>query len=333
MEDKTHLLEVEGLKTYFFTPEGVARAVDDVSFHIARGETVGLVGESGCGKSITALSVMRLIQDPPGRIVSGRILFEGGDLLALPARRMRSIRGSRISMIFQEPMTSLNPVYTIGDQIAEMFVYHRGIGKKDAREKAVEMLQKVQIPAPEKRIDEFPHQLSGGMRQRAMIAMALSLDPSILIADEPTTALDVTIQAQIIDLMLQLKKNFDAAILMITHDLGVIAQTAQRIVVMYAGRILEVGTTIEILEEPKHPYTRGLLRSIPRIGQRARYGRTRLQEISGVVPSLYALPQGCSFHPRCPQAREVCRSRPPRLMDLGGGHKVSCWNESLEISG
>jgi oligopeptide/dipeptide ABC transporter ATP-binding protein len=303
----------------------VAKAVDDVSFRLDKGETLGLVGESGCGKSVTALTVMRLIKEPPGRIAGGRIAFKGQDLLTLPPGQMREIRGNRISMIFQEPMTSLNPVYTVGDQIAEAFVFHRQMSQKESWEGAVEMLRKVQIPNPEKRAHEYPHQLSGGMRQRAMIAMALACDPEILIADEPTTALDVTIQAQILDLMIQLKQDTGAAILMITHDLGVIAETSQRVVVMYAGKVLEEATTDVLFQDPVHPYTRGLLRSVPRIGQRARYGRERLAEISGVVPNLYELPSGCAFHPRCSEAQEVCRSRVPVLRGLGDGRKVRCW--------
>ncbi|MBW2059202.1 MAG: ABC transporter ATP-binding protein [Deltaproteobacteria bacterium] len=320
-----HLLQVQELRTYFYTFEGTARAVDDVSFSLNRGETLGLVGESGCGKSVTALSIMRLVPEPPGRIVHGRVEFDGTDLLKLSMDEMRHVRGNRISMIFQEPMTSLNPVFTIGDQISEMFILHQKLGKKESWNRAVEMLRLVQIPSPEKRIREYPHQLSGGMRQRAMIAMALSCDPEILIADEPTTALDVTIQAQVLDLMLKLKEDFDAAIILITHDLGVVAEIAQRIEVMYAGKVVEEAETIAIFEDPKHPYTRGLLRSIPKLGQRARYGRQRLQEISGMVPSLYELPPGCTFFPRCPEAKPVCRREAPRLIDLGGSHKVRCW--------
>jgi oligopeptide/dipeptide ABC transporter ATP-binding protein len=319
------LLRVQELKTYFYTFEGIARAVDDVSFHLSKGETLGLVGESGCGKSVTALSIMRLIPEPPGRVVHGTIDFDGINLLKLPMSEMRGIRGNRISMIFQEPMTSLNPVFTIGDQISEMFVLHQKLSKKESWGRTIEMLGLVQIPAPERRVHEYPHQLSGGMRQRAMIAMALSCDPEILIADEPTTALDVTIQAQVIDLMVQLKKDFDAAIILITHDLGVVAEIAQRIEVMYAGKVVEEAQTLAIFEDPKHPYTRGLLKSIPKLGQRARHGRQRLQEISGIVPSLYELPSGCSFYPRCPDAVAVCQEQAPDLIDLGGAHWVRCW--------
>jgi peptide/nickel transport system ATP-binding protein/oligopeptide transport system ATP-binding protein len=318
------LLKVQQLKTYFFTFEGVAKAVDDVSFHLNRAEVLGIVGESGCGKSVTAQSIMRLIPEPPGRIVNGRILFDGTDICRLSMQQMRPIRGNRISMIFQEPMTSLNPVFTIGDQISEMFMLHEKLSRHQSRERSIEMLRRVQIPAPEKRVREYPHQLSGGMRQRAMIAMALACNPEILIADEPTTALDVTIQAQILDLMMQLREDFDTAIIMITHDLGVIAEIAQRIVVMYAGKVVEEGDTVEIFENPAHPYTRGLLRSIPKLGERARQGRKRLQEISGIVPSLYDLPAGCSFYPRCPEALDACREAIPSMVALEGGHRTRC---------
>ena len=325
MANSGRLLHVQGLRTHFYTFEGVAKAVDDVSFHLDKGETLGLVGESGCGKSVTALSIMRLVPQPPGRIVQGSIEFDGINLVELPVGNMRRIRGDRISMIFQEPMTSLNPVFTIGDQIAEMFVLHQRLGKKEGLERAVEMLRLVQIPSPERRIHEYPHQLSGGMRQRAMIAMALSCNPEILIADEPTTALDVTIQAQVIDLMLKLKEDFDAAIILITHDLGVVAEIAQRIEVMYAGKVVEEAPTLTIFEDPKHPYTRGLLKSIPKLGDRARHGRHRLHEISGIVPSLYELPSGCSFYPRCPARKTICRERLPDWVEMGSLHRVRCW--------
>jgi len=325
MTMSSRLLEVEGLKTYFYTYDGIAKAVDDVTFFMNRGETLGLVGESGCGKSVTALSVMRLIQEPPGKIVGGRILFDGGDLTKLSLKRMRSIRGNRISMIFQEPMTSLNPVYTIGRQISEMYTIHKKMGHRESMDHAVEMLRQVQIPLPEKRVHEYPHQLSGGMRQRAMIAMALACQPEILIADEPTTALDVTIQAQILDLMIYLKKDFETAILMITHDLGVIAETTQRIVVMYAGKIMEEGDTRAILEAPKHPYTQGLMRSIPVIGERSKKGRRRLYEIEGIVPSLYDLPVGCKFSPRCDEVMDICRREEPKLIRIDGSRRVRCW--------
>jgi oligopeptide/dipeptide ABC transporter ATP-binding protein len=327
LSKNTHLLDIQRLKTYFYTLEGTAKAVQDVSFFMDEGETVGLVGESGCGKSVSALSVMRLIKYPPGKIVDGQIFFEGSDLLKLSERQMRSVRGARISMIFQEPMTSLNPVYTIGHQISEMFMIHKKVSKKEGLKRTVETLRQVQMPSPRKRANEYPHQLSGGMRQRAMIAMAMACNPKILIADEPTTALDVTIQAQILDLMLKLKEDFGAAVLIITHDLGVVAEIAQRIVVMYAGRVVEEGTTRDIFENPKHPYTRGLLKSVPKLGERSRKGRTRLVEISGMVPSLYDLPQGCSFHPRCSHAMDICRETPPKFVDLGGIHKMRCYLE------
>ena len=320
-----HLLTVEGLRTHFFTFEGVARAVDDVSLHIDRGEVLGVVGESGCGKSVMAQSVMRLVPDPPGRIVDGRITFDGIDILKLSPRRMRSIRGNRIAMIFQEPMTSLNPVFTIGDQICEMFALHQGLSRSESRDRAVEMLKKVQIPAPEKRLSEYPHQLSGGMRQRAMIAMAMACDPEVLIADEPTTALDVTVQAQILDLMLKLRADFDTAIMMITHDLGVIAEIATRVVVMYAGKVVETADTMTVFERPEHPYTRGLLRSIPKLGDRSESGRERLSEIAGLVPSLYSLPAGCAFAPRCESAMALCRKSLPELRETSPGHGVRCW--------
>ena len=319
------MLSVRNLKTYFHTLEGVAKAVDDVSFNLMGGETMGLVGESGCGKSVSALSIMRLVPEPPGKIVGGQITLEGKDLLKLSQAEMRAIRGNRISMIFQEPMTSLNPVYTIGQQIAEVFENHRGMDHKEALDHTIEMLAKVQIPSPEKRVHEYPYQLSGGMRQRVMIAMALACEPQILVADEPTTALDVTIQAQIIDLMLELKQDFQAAILMITHDLGVIAEMADWVVVMYAGRVVEEGSTLELFENPLHPYTAGLLNSVPVIGRRAQYGRQRLQEITGVVPSLYELPRGCTFHPRCPHKSEICLRDYPDMLQVNKNHRVGCW--------
>ena len=328
MPRENHLLEVNNLKTYFHTFDGIAKAVDDVSIYLDKGETLGIVGESGCGKSVTSLSIMRLIPNPPGRIEGGEINFRGMNLLSLPLRRMQSIRGNSISMIFQEPMTSLNPVYTVGDQIAETLVLHQGLSHRESLDRAVDMLAKVQIPSPAKRAGEYPHQLSGGMRQRAMIAMALACSPEILIADEPTTALDVTIQAQILDLMAGLKEEFGSAIIMITHDLGVIAQIAQRIVVMYAGKVVEEGTNLEIFEEARHPYTKGLLRSIPRLGERSREGRKRLYEIEGIVPSLYGLPAGCIFSPRCPQIMDICRQKMPELIAAGPTHRVRCWLEA-----
>jgi oligopeptide/dipeptide ABC transporter ATP-binding protein len=325
MTNSPNLLQVEALKTYFYTFEGVAKAVDDVSFHLDKGEVLGIVGESGCGKSVTAQTIMRLIPVPPGRIVNGKIIFDDIDIVGLTMEKMRTIRGDRISMIFQEPMTSLNPVYTIGNQISEMFILHEGNSKSEAWERSIEMLMKVQIPAPEKRVHEYPHQLSGGMRQRAMIAMALACNPEILIADEPTTALDVTIQAQILDLMIQLKEDYETAIIMITHDLGVIAEIAERVIVMYAGKVVEEGRTEAIFEDPKHPYTQGLLRSIPKLGDRSQHGRQRLKEISGMVPSLYELTPGCSFFPRCSVAKGVCSEKIPEFKELDDGHYVRCW--------
>ena len=325
MNISPHLLQVEELKTYFYTFEGVAKAVDDISFHLDKGEVLGIVGESGCGKSVTAQSIMRLIPVPPGRIVNGKIIFDHIDIVGLPMEKMRTIRGNRISMIFQEPMTSLNPVYTIGNQISEMFILHEKNSKREAWERSIEMLMKVQIPAPEKRVNEYPHQLSGGMRQRAMIAMALACNPEILIADEPTTALDVTIQAQILELMIQLKEDYDTGTIMITHDLGVIAEIAERVIVMYAGKVVEEGKTSAIFEEPRHPYSQGLLRSIPKLGDRSQHGRQRLKEISGMVPSLYELTPGCSFSPRCSEAKGICREKTPEFRDLGDGHHVRCW--------
>ena len=320
-----HLLDVLGLKTHFFTFDGVARAVDDVSFHLDRGEVLGIVGESGCGKSVTAQSVMRLIPEPPGRIVGGRILFDGVDIASLSMETMRGIRGNRIAMIFQEPMTSLNPVFTIGNQVSEMFIQHENLSRKAAWERSVAMLERVQIPAPERRVQAYPHQLSGGMRQRVMIAMALACNPEILIADEPTTALDVTVQAQILYLMLTLRQDYDTAIIMITHDLGVIAEIASRVVVMYAGKVVESASTEAVFEDPKHPYTRGLLKSIPKLGNRARHGRQRLSEIQGMVPGLLHMPGGCAFHPRCAHAMRVCRSTVPDLKETDDGHAVRCW--------
>jgi peptide/nickel transport system ATP-binding protein/oligopeptide transport system ATP-binding protein len=303
----------------------VAKAVDDVSLDLYQGETLGLVGESGCGKSVTALSIMRLIKDPPGRISAEELRLGELDLLALSPKQMRKVRGGRISMIFQEPMTSLNPVFTVGSQIAEMFQTHRETSSSESWAQSVEMLKRVRMPAPEKRAREYPHQLSGGMRQRAMIAMALACNPEILIADEPTTALDVTIQAQILDLIMRLKEEFGAAIMMITHDLGVIARISQRSIVMYAGKIVEAGPTAVFFESPAHPYTRGLLKSIPRLGERSRLGRTRLQEIKGIVPSIFDLPPGCSFNPRCSETMPICSQEAPPLFDVGDGHRVRCW--------
>jgi oligopeptide/dipeptide ABC transporter ATP-binding protein len=316
------LLEVQNLKTRFTTDEGNFLAVDDVSFSVKKGQTLGIVGESGCGKSVTSLSVMRLIQKP-GKIEAGKVLFKGQNLLDLPDSKMRTIRGNEIAMIFQEPMTSLNPVYPIGDQIEEAILLHqKDLNKKQARERAVEMLRLVGIPAPEKRFHEFPHQLSGGMRQRVMIAMAISCNPELLIADEPTTALDVTIQAQILDLMRKLQKEFNAGMILITHDLGVVAEMCQEVAVMYAGRIVEFGTVEDIFYRPKHPYTRGLLDSIPHF--ETGHKLDQLRTIKGMVPSLMNLPVGCRFADRCPYAQDDCRRIYPTLENLRGLHKVAC---------
>ena len=315
------LLNVENLKTYFYTDDGVARAVDGVSFTLNKGETLGLVGESGCGKSVTSLSMMRLVPEPPGRIVGGTIHFKGRDLLKLSEGEMREVRGNDIAMIFQEPMTSLNPVFTCGFQIDEAVMLHQRLGRKAAREKTVEMLHRVGIPDPAQRAEEYPHQLSGGMRQRVMIAMALSCNPDLLIADEPTTALDVTIQAQILELLETLKEAFGMAVLMITHDLGVIAEVADRVAVMYAGKIVEVGEAEEIFAQPSHPYTQGLLKSIPKLNEE----QDRLLVIPGSVPDAIAFPEGCRFSPRCPRAEAICTEAEQAVLDGEGGHRVACW--------
>jgi peptide/nickel transport system ATP-binding protein len=321
------ILEVRDLYTQFDTLDGVVRAVDGVSFELKRGETLGIVGESGCGKSVTALSILRLIPTETGRIASGSIRFEGEELTALSEEAMKRLRGHRISMIFQEPMTSLNPVLTVGTQIAENVVRHLGVSWRAARDRACEMLDLVRIADARRRLDEYPHQLSGGMRQRVMIAMALSCDPQVLIADEPTTALDVTIQAQILDLMLELKEKTGTAIVLITHDLGVVAETTQRVVVMYAGRKVEEASVEVLFEEPLHPYTRGLMRAIPRLDIEADAAgtRPRLQEIPGLVPILTRPIIGCAFAPRCGFATDRCRTEPPPIIDAGAGHTVACW--------
>ena len=325
MVSHPHLLDIEQLQTHFFSHTGVARAVDGASFHLEKAEVLGVVGESGCGKSVTAQSVLQIVPSPPGRIVGGRILFDGTDLIGLNRDQMRKIRGNRIAMIFQEPMSSLNPVFTIGNQISEMFILHKGFNRKQALEASIDMLARVQIPAPEKRVHEFPHQLSGGMRQRAMIAMALACEPEILIADEPTTALDVTVQAQILDLMLNLRRDLGTAVMMITHDLGVIAEMADRVVVMYAGRVVEEADTVRLFKDTLHPYTQGLLNSIPLLGKRTAGEARRLREINGMVPSLYDLPVGCKFHERCPEVMNKCRRVEPELKPVAGGHNVRCW--------
>ena len=322
----TPILEVKDLRTQFFTRDGVVRAVDGVSFHLEPGETLGIVGESGCGKSVTALSILRLIPDKLGRIVSGSVLFEGDDLSRLSERQMRRIRGNSISMIFQEPLTSLNPVLTVGDQIAETIAVHQRLPRGAATERAVEMLRLVEIAEPERRAKEYPHQFSGGMRQRAMIAMALSCEPKVLIADEPTTALDVTIQAQILRLMVDLKERLGTAVIMITHNLGVVAETAQRVVVMYAGRKVEEAPVGELFAQPLHPYTRGLMASIPRVSDAVEQAdRRRLHEIEGTVPTLREEIPGCAFAPRCSLATEHCRRHAPALRDFGSAHLVACW--------
>jgi peptide/nickel transport system ATP-binding protein len=319
------LLDVKNLKTYFFTDEGVVRAVDGVDLHIDQGETLGVVGESGCGKSVTALSIMRLIPQPPGKIVEGQILYNGLDLVTIPANKLRKIRGKEISMVFQEPMTSLNPVFTCGEQIAEALRLHEGLGRRDAMDKTVEMLKVVHIPNAERRVKEYPHQLSGGMRQRVMIAMALSCSPNLLIADEPTTALDVTIQAQILELLNELKSKLKMAVMLITHDMGVIAETAQRVVVMYAAKVAEEAPVGDLFKEPLHPYTQGLLRSIPRIDLAATE-HLRLETIPGTVPTLRGdIAPGCRFAPRCPFVKSVCTEQDPVLKEVKPGHKVSCW--------
>jgi peptide/nickel transport system ATP-binding protein len=324
--DAETILEIDDLKTYFFTRDGVVRAVDGVSYRLAKGETLGVVGESGCGKSITALSVLRLVPTPPGRIVGGAIRFAGQDLLARSEAEMRALRGNDISMIFQEPMTSLNPVLTVGRQIAETLMLHQGLSRRAALARAVEMLTLVRIPEAERRVKQYPHQLSGGMRQRVMIAMALSCNPKVLIADEPTTALDVTIQAQILALMQELKEKLGTAVILITHDLGVVAETAQRVVVMYAGRKVEEAPVGELFAAPLHPYTRGLMASIPRLGAALDADRHRLAEIPGMVPSLRSAPEGCSFAPRCGFATERCRTAAPGLESVRPDHVVACWN-------
>jgi len=318
------LLEVQNLQTHFGTIDGVVRAVEGVSFHINAGETLGVVGESGCGKSVTAMSILRLIQEPPGKI-AGKILFQGRDLLELSEPEMQAIRGKDISMIFQEPMTSLNPVLTVGRQIGETVILHEGVSARDAEQRAVEMLTLVGIPAPARRVREYPHQLSGGMRQRVMIAMALACSPQLLVADEPTTALDVTIQAQILELMRDLKTRVGAAIMLITHDLGVVAEMAQRVIVMYAGRKVEEGSVEEIFLNPLHPYTRGLLGSMPKLGSSLHEtGRSKLTEIQGQVPSLRRPIIGCAFASRCPQVTDVCRRIAPAIEEKTPNHAAAC---------
>ena len=325
------VLEVEGLKTYFFVRQGVVKAADDISFSLKAGEKLAIVGESGCGKSMTALSILRLVPDPPGRIVAGSIKLDGKDLLKLSDAEMRKIRGNQISMIFQEPMTSLNPVWSIGNQISEAVMLHQNVSRHEAFDKAVEMLKLVKIPEPSRRAREYPHQLSGGMRQRAMTAMALACNPHVLLADEPTTALDVTIQAQILDLILELQERLGTAVVLITHDLGVVAETAKRVIVMYGGKIVEEAAVEDLFENPLHPYTQGLLAAVPHLaalstqaGEAA--SRNRLKEIPGIVPALVNLPKGCVFAPRCPHASDVCRNEYPPYEMKQPGHGVACWH-------
>lgn len=320
-----NLLDVKDLRTYFYTHAGVVKAVEGVSFSIGKEETFGLVGESGCGKSVTALSIMRLIPWPPGKIVSGEIYLNGDDLLKKSENEMQKVRGKEISMIFQEPMTSLDPVFTIGNELMEVIQLHQGLEKKEATRKAIEMLKIVGIPEPERRIKEYPHQLSGGMRQRVMIAMALSCNPQLLIADEPTTALDVTIQAQILRLMNRLKEEFSASVLLITHDLGVIAEQCKDVAVMYAGEIVEQGSVEMIFEKPFHPYTVGLNNAIPRLDADIE----RLQIIEGTVPDLIEIPTGCRFHPRCPYVMKICEEEHPMLIEREKGHYARCYLEEL----
>ena len=319
------LLEVRGLRTHFASERGEVRAVDGVDFRLERGRTLGIVGESGCGKSVTALSIMGLVPQPPGRIAGGEVRFEGEDLLQAPVQRLRDLRGDKLSMIFQEPMTSLNPAFQVGDQIAEVLLRHRNLTRVEAHEKTVEMLRKVRIPSPEARASEYPHQLSGGMRQRVMIAMALACNPKLLIADEPTTALDVTIQAQILELMRALREELGTAIILITHDLGVIAELADDVIVMYAGKVVERCAVPRLFAEPQHPYTIGLLGSIPRLDLE----QERLSAIEGFVPDAAAMPEGCRFHPRCPFSVERCRRESPELKEIRSGHFVACWRAPL----
>jgi peptide/nickel transport system ATP-binding protein len=317
------LLDIRGLKTHFRTDDGWLHAVDGVDISIGRGETVSVVGESGCGKSVTAMSVLKLVPMPPGRIVAGQIFWQGRDLVPLDGDEMRAIRTREIAIVFQEPMTSLNPVYTIGEQIAEVLRLHEGLSRRAALERSVDMLKLVHIPTPQRRIHDYPHQFSGGMRQRVMIAMALSCNPKLLIADEPTTALDVTIQAQILDLLGELKAKFGMAIMLITHAMGVVAETAQRVVVMYAGKVVEEAPAAELFAHPRHPYTQGLIRSIPRIDMAATH-KVRLEAIPGVVPKMIDPPEGCRFAPRCRFAQDACRRATPPLFQVSAGHRAAC---------
>ncbi|HTN27917.1 MAG TPA: ABC transporter ATP-binding protein [Burkholderiales bacterium] len=328
-------LEVEDLQTYFYTRAGLVKAVDGVSFKLKRGETLAIVGESGCGKSVTALSLMRLVADPPGRIVGGSIRLSGTDLVQLDENAMRAIRGNRIAMIFQEPMTSLNPVMTIGRQISEALILHQDMTRAEALARTIQMLGLVGIPEPEQRAKEYPHQLSGGMRQRAMIAMAVACKPEVLIADEPTSALDVTIQAQILEVIAKLRRELGTAVILITHDLGIVAETAEHVIVMYAGRKVEEGDVRSVFADPQHPYTRGLIHSIPRLALMRSGGAAqpeRLQEIPGMVPALSNLPPGCAFAPRCPLASDICRREVPRFEEKRPGLFAACWHAGQEAA-
>ncbi len=332
--DRKLLLEVRGLRTLFHTRHGTVRAVDGLDFNLKRGETLAIVGESGCGKSVSALSILRLIPEPPGEIAEGSIIYDGRDLLRVSEAEIQAIRGNDISMIFQEPMTSLNPVLTVGDQISETIVLHQDMSKREAAAKAVEMLRLVNIPEPARRAKEYPHQLSGGMRQRVMIAMALACNPQVLVADEPTTALDVTIQAQILELVRELQDKLETAIILITHDMGVVAENAHRVIVMYAGRKVEEATVDELFAHPCHPYTQGLLTSIPRLDRvaEADAGEIRLTEIKGMVPNLVKLPPGCLFAPRCGYASEKCRDSYPPLDEKRPGHVAACWHSDRVLA-
>ena len=322
-----NILQVRDLKTHFETRKGTVKAVDGVSIEVNAGDTLGIVGESGCGKTVLALSIMRLIPEPPGRIVSGTIHFDGTDILGLNNEEMRKLRGREISMIFQEPMNSLNPVLKVGDQVAESIRLHQGLSKKDSLERALEMLKLVGMPSPEERLKNYPHQMSGGMRQRVMIAMALSCNPRLMLADEPTTALDVTIQAQIIELINAMKEKVGTSVILITHDLGVIAEAAQYAAVMYAGKVVEYCSASDLFSNPLHPYTEGLMKSTPNIGEIPNDKNVRLNVIPGTVPSLYSLPVGCSFQERCPYVMEICKKREPQLKEKFPGHQVRCWKQ------
>ena len=332
MEDvhPKEILRVSNLVTEFHLPEGAVRAVNRLNLRLFHGETVGLVGESGCGKSVTALSILRLIPDPPGRITEGEIWFEGQDLLRIPMNRMQKIRGSQIAMVFQEPMTALNPLFTVGDQISEVYMEHLKHPSGEALEKSVEMLKKVGIPSPAQRVHEYIHQISGGMRQRAMIAMALACGPKLILADEPTTAVDVTIQAQILELMKEFQTRSGMAILLITHNLGVVAEMCDRVMVMYVGQVVEEADRDTLFDHPLHPYTRGLIGSVPFPGRKSQKGRQRLEEIPGIVPSMYNLPKGCVFHPRCREVRDLCKEETPEWKEVATGHRVACWGAQAE---